>query len=299
VVGWALGIAFIVVFWRRLVDEPVDWAELWRESDKPAMALASIGLVIGQTIRSQLGRATHHLYALDLSRTDSYRGWFLSQIAKYIPGAVWLFPARVVFYRTVGTPTTTAAAIVTWELVALLLSALVVVATSFGTQVPWSGVATSLAVVAIATTVLLLSPVIRDRLRTAQLPGPWGKLAALLDDVEPKHTSAIWRMSAISLAAWIVTGLSFWAFVGALGIGYEPGPWEATVVFVTAWASGFVVVFAPAGLGAREGVMTALVAPAIGAGPALVLALAARAWVSAVEVFGVAVAALLVRSRDR
>jgi uncharacterized membrane protein YbhN (UPF0104 family) len=77
------------------------------------------------------------------------------------------------------------------------------------------------------------------------------------------------------VAAWLPAGAAAWVLTDGLS------PSSADVRFVTgayalAWLVGFVVVFAPSGLGVREATLVALLAPRFGIGPATVLALMLR-----------------------
>ncbi len=54
--------------------------------------------------------------------------------------------------------------------------------------------------------------------------------------------------------------------------------------FAAAYVLGYLMVFAPAGLGPREGFLVAFLTPHLGAAPSGVIAVVARLWTTAVEV---------------
>jgi len=58
---------------------------------------------------------------------------------------------------------------------------------------------------------------------------------------------------------------------------------SVALVFLAIYVVGLVVVFAPSGLVVREAALVAALAPAMGEGPALVLAIASRVWLLIVE----------------
>ena len=79
------------------------------------------------------------------------------------------------------------------------------------------------------------------------------------------------------LVSWTVYGLAFWIFLLSLSPEHQIGPGAAIGAFVTAYQAGYFMIFAPGGIGARELVMSATLAPFIG--PASVgVAVAARIW---------------------
>ncbi len=86
------------------------------------------------------------------------------------------------------------------------------------------------------------------------------------------------------LICWTVYGTAFWVFLLSLSPEHQIGPGPAIGAFVTAYQAGYFMIFAPGGIGARELVMSATLAPFIG--PASVgVAVAARIWNTLSDVF--------------
>jgi uncharacterized membrane protein YbhN (UPF0104 family) len=80
---------------------------------------------------------------------------------------------------------------------------------------------------------------------------------------------------------WLVYVVSFRIFMLSFGL---PGTFiETAPAFAAAYVAGYVMVFSPAGIGIREGVLTFLLAPVTGQGTAAALSLLARLWTTAVE----------------
>jgi uncharacterized membrane protein YbhN (UPF0104 family) len=63
--------------------------------------------------------------------------------------------------------------------------------------------------------------------------------------------------------------------------------------FPVAWIVGLLAFVAPGGLGVREGVLAALLSGLLPGGMAVVVALASRVWITAVELVCAAVASRL------
>jgi hypothetical protein len=84
---------------------------------------------------------------------------------------------------------------------------------------------------------------------------------------------------------WVVAGAAFRLFV--LSLTPQPGAdWLAYAgYYAAASIGGLLVLFAPAGLGVREGFLVLLIGPLLagGAGTAWIVAFAARVWSSAAE----------------
>ena len=79
---------------------------------------------------------------------------------------------------------------------------------------------------------------------------------------------------------WLVAGVAAWIFVTSVTDGPTPGFSYLLGAYTFAWLAGFVVPFAPSGLGVREATLIALVAPVVGVAPATALTVgcASQTW---------------------
>jgi uncharacterized membrane protein YbhN (UPF0104 family) len=90
------------------------------------------------------------------------------------------------------------------------------------------------------------------------------------------------------LVNWLVLGVAFRLL--ADGLGLDVPLLLGTSAFAAAYLLGYLALFAPAGLGIREGFLVAFLGPSVGPGPALTLAAAQRVWMTLAELLGAAVA---------
>jgi hypothetical protein len=84
--------------------------------------------------------------------------------------------------------------------------------------------------------------------------------------------------------AWVGYGVAFWLFGRALFGSTSPSILLAGTAFVASYVAGIIAVFAPGGIVVREAALVATLGPVMGAERALVLALAARLWLVALEI---------------
>lgn len=96
------------------------------------------------------------------------------------------------------------------------------------------------------------------------------------------------------VAAHAIVGAGFVALLAALGHGAAISPLYAVGALTAAHLGGIVAVFAPAGLGVRDALLAALLAPALGPVEAGAVALLARGWATLGDLL-IAPAALLRR----
>ncbi|MGH7128157.1 MAG: lysylphosphatidylglycerol synthase domain-containing protein [Planctomycetaceae bacterium] len=219
------------------------------------------------------------------------RIWFLSTLARYIPGKIWQFVGTAKMAADAGLPPT------------LLLTSLLV---SMGFNV--------VAAAAVGAATIPGAGFLPAGWRTPLLLGTLG-LAALTAHpaflnaclrLVPRalhHSVLTWdrgwgvgiRLLLLSALGWIVYGLGFWLFVAALTDVDASAIAPLSGVNALAFLAGYVVIVAPAGLGVRELSMAALLQPFVpgAAGIAAVIAIASRLWIVAGELLGTAVVLLL------
>lgn len=208
------------------------------------------------------------------------RVWFVSNLARYIPGMVWQFAGLAAMARANDIAAVPATGGILLEQVALLLTGLLLTAVwAPALLVSWAS-PWLLAAIALAGAVVLVWA----------LPAalPWGGqlLGRLLRRPvtwpAPSRTSIAVYVASLCVP-WVAYGVSFWLFgLGLLGAG-APRFTLAVGGFVASYVAGIIVVFAPSGLVVREAALVAALGPVIGGGPALVLALASRLWLVIVE----------------
>jgi hypothetical protein len=103
----------------------------------------------------------------------------------------------------------------------------------------------------------------------------------------------------VNLIAWVGYGAALWLLARGLlpGVGLRPA--LAVAVFTASYLAGFLALFAPGGIGVREGLFILMLQGPLGIGAATALALASRLLLTITE-FGAAVPFLVLpRGRVR
>ncbi|MGH2996366.1 MAG: hypothetical protein ACRDM9_08625, partial [Gaiellaceae bacterium] len=84
------------------------------------------------------------------------------------------------------------------------------------------------------------------------------------------------RLVVVNLAGWLATGLGAWVLVSQLAPDAQISPVRLVGAYAVAWLAGFLVPFAPGGLGIREAVLAGFLVDPLGGAAAVTLALAVR-----------------------
>ncbi len=218
----------------------------------------------------------------------------VSQLARYVPGNVGQHLARGSMLAAQGIPTAAIVLSLTLETLLAVAAAglLAVLALGIGFDAsthlgPWAVV---MALVASLGIVALLA--IGPRI----LPRRFRDHAWVLS----LHRVS-WRTRMACLACYAANYVNVGAGLALLAYSLDaPGsPLLYVAAFAVAWIVGFLAPGLPAGLGAREGVLVALLAPTTGAATAVVIATAHRLSTTLGDALAACAGAMLLRYRSR
>lgn len=218
-----------------------------------------------------------------LSAGDAVSIFMISNLGRYLPGKVWSIAGMAVLAKGKGVPVAVSAtsAVIMQGVGLLAAGAIGLVAFAGGPEpLPRWGLAGA----GLAAGLLLLLLSVPSLFRRAV--ALWFRVVRTRPPANLTAALALRWLLQVA-AAWVATGASFWLFAASLGMVLSPV--HAGSAFAAAYVAGYLMLFAPAGVGVREGFLVAILAPALGSGPATVLAIAARLWMTAAEVIPAAI----------
>ncbi len=252
-----------------LLQARPDWLALTAAC---VVVLATYALLI-QTWRIVLAGWEHPLPFWDAARI-----WTISNLGKYIPGKVWALSAMAVMSEARGvSPVVAASASLYIALINTIVGFVVVAAT--GARVLAMPPALVTAIVLAGLGVILAPPLL------PRLGALAGRMVGRPVQIPRLPLAAVLASALATAAAWIGYGLAFRLFVIGV-LGAAPGSLALyTAVFAGSYLAGFVALFAPGGIGVREAVMaTGLRGAAFATGPAYLVVVASRLWLTVLEI---------------
>ncbi len=284
---WLAGLAIVVFAARSLVR---NWAELrsqpleWRI--EPVWLVSSA--VVVWLMYGLLVVAWRIMLAGWGQRLDGWtaaRIWTVSSLGKYLPGKVWAVAGMALMSKRAGiAPWAATGSAVVLQVLAIGSGAVVAGVTGRHTiEAAYPGAGASLVALvaaAVAGVLLLLWPPVLRRL--LQLAAPDAEARAA-----PPAIGVGFGIVA-NVVAWLGYGLALWLLARGLLPGAGLGPALAIAVFTASYLAGFLALFAPGGLGVREGLFILMLQGPLGIGAATALALASRLLLTVTE-FGAAV----------
>jgi uncharacterized membrane protein YbhN (UPF0104 family) len=207
------------------------------------------------------------------------RAYFVSQLGKYVPGKAWVIVLRVGLLRAAGVPVAVVAVTAVFETITSMSVGAIVGAALLPFAAGADGAlegrwAVLAAVMALPVLLVALNRFLVVIARKRRGPG--------LPDLPSVGLPMLARGMAIATGGWALMGLSLWMCVQ--GLVPEPGEltvlaWvSCTAIVALAYSVGFIVLVAPAGVGAREFLLQVLLTPEL----ALVMPAPAAAAVAVV-----------------
>ncbi len=236
-----------------------------------AASVASLGLVSALQIESW--RVILAGWAQRLRFLSGARIWFLANLGRYVPGKVWSVAGMVVLAEQEGVQRWAAAA-----------SAVAVQALGIGTAAALVAAATPHAAspLRLAGAVLLACLTI-GLLAWKGALARLGRMVGATAEWRALPVGAVLASAGLTLLGWAVYGFSFWALGRGLGLPPALPLADAAGVFALGYILGLLALFAPGGLGVREGVFYVLLTPYLGTGGALALSVASRLELTVTE----------------
>lgn len=301
VIQWLLIAATLVFMWRALSAQ---WSELRAQARTldPSwgwILLASVLVLLTHAMLVQAWRLLLGGWDSAPPFWASVRIWSTANLGKYLPGKIWSIGALGILAGREGVSGVAAAS-------AAVLGTLLNIGTGLGIAA-WSGAGAfrsvhptiarvamlGAAMFAIGVILLprLLPPVVDWFARKRGLP-------AAARHISP---GVLWGVTAINALSWVGYGLAFAAF----SRGVTPQVAGASAAFITVYTAsyvfGYLVLFAPGGLGFREFALVALMlAMGMSTEPeATILAVASRVWITVLEITPGLIALVLTRSPAR
>jgi hypothetical protein len=218
----------------------------------------------------------------------------VGQVAKYVPGSIWVVVAQAELGRSVGVPRRLA-------LTASVLTPLVFLSSGL---VLGGGILLVVAsdVASAYRGLLLLAPFLLVGLHPRVVNAFVARCLRVLrrEPLErPLTGRGIGAALAWSVLTWVLYGLHIGALVWSFGVSVTDGLLFGTGGFAVAWCVGLVIIAAPAGAGVRDIALVLALAPLMERGEAIAVALSSRFIITIADLAAAAALGLFTRHLAR
>ncbi|GAB4520312.1 MAG: hypothetical protein OHK0046_30400 [Anaerolineae bacterium] len=220
----------------------------------PRLLLAHLLLILGKLLLVELSRQSVAVVNWPIDYRQMFNINAMSQLAKYLPGGIWQYVGRAGYYAGNGLPLKQITRAMILENIWLIASASI-------------------------TGILAYALYLGNPLLALVLLLAWYALLVLLFRVYTGELRLIRALYLLALqgSIWSLLGLSLLMLLSL----NEPGAALLAIgAFGLSWTIGYVALFAPGGIGVREGMLAAILGVVIAPADALVYAAVNRVvWV--------------------
>jgi hypothetical protein len=223
-------------------------------------------------------------WGASLRMLSALRIYFVSNLARFIPGTVWQFVGLGAMAVEEGiSPLAATGAVLLQQMVLLATGLAVALAGApelmggWARDVPRGAMVASVlgAVVFFALAVPSIVPSVGRLLeRVMRRPLTWPR---------PRVSAFAGYVLAL-VVPWLAYGVGFWLFAVAFLGDAAPSLGVALTAYTASYVAGLIAVFAPGGIIVREAALVGALAPMLGAQNALFLAIGSRLWLLFLEV---------------
>ena len=219
-----------------------------------------------------------------LSFPETTKTWFYSQAGKYLPGKIWLFLGRVYFYESKGKSKKSVSVALYFEAATLLVAGGLICLAALLLFEEMGAVHSNkilgwLVIACILLAFIFLHPRVLQKILNWVL---------VLFKREPLVLSiSYWNILWVlfyCILSWVVGGIGFYLFVDAVYPLSSHYILFLTGALAVSNTLGLIAIFAPGGLGVREGVLVYLLSFVTPVPVAVILSVLTRIWMTLIEI---------------
>ncbi len=228
---------------------------------------------------------------------DTFVIYFMSQLAKYLPGGLWAIPGRAFAYQQrFSIQPAVGFYLVIWEVLTFSIGAFLIGILNISPPIELAFLpfVLALALMGLVGGMVCFQFSATKRFIANNRIG----LLRRLQVIPQVRLTTLSNMTLSTIPFWIINGIGFYFLIGMTRMIDAPITWtQASSIFAMAWLTGFLVFVAPAGLGVRESILVLLLQMWITPAEALVIALIARFWWTVVEAMFILFAVILLKTQ--
>jgi uncharacterized membrane protein YbhN (UPF0104 family) len=218
-----------------------------------------------------------------LSPSETLKTWFYSQLGKYLPGKVWLFLSRFHFYESRGKSKKAILIALFLETVTIIMAAgLIFLAALIFFRGIWpsdSWRQPGWLVFLFLLGFITLHPRVLQKILN------WAFIRLKREPVSLSisYSDILWIL-VVCILSWVIGGIGFYLFVDSV---FPVAP--QYILFLTGALAisstlGLIAIFAPSGLGVREGVLVYLLSFMMVAPVGVIISILTRIWMTLIEI---------------
>jgi len=214
---------------------------------------------------------------------ETVRNWFTSQLGKYLPGKVWIFLSRFYLYESKGKSKKAITLALYFETITMVMAAgllsFISLFSSWKDHSSYLGISTPWLILLSIGAFLFLHPAVLQKIINSILA--FFKRDPI--SISLSYLNILWILG-ICVLCWMIGGIGFYLFIDSV---YPISPQQVLFLIGALTISstlGLLALFAPSGLGVREGALVYLLSSIMPSSVAVILSILTRLWMTLIEI---------------
>lgn len=260
----------------------------------PYLLLSLVAAMAGMVCNVMAFNAVLESLETKVRPVEACRCYLVGQLGKYVPGSLWAFVLQMELAKRAGVPRVNG---FTATIVTLGLSttgALVIGLIGLPHLLDVGGAALLVILILLPVAVICALPPVLTRLVNLLL-----KLMRRRSLPRALGWVEVGKALGWTLVAWVLFGTHLWLLTSSEATSGLSGWVQCVGALALAMTAGSLALVAPSGIGVREAIIVAALAPFVSAGVALGLAVASRVAFILADLLAAALAALAGARADR
>jgi uncharacterized membrane protein YbhN (UPF0104 family) len=298
VLKWAIVIA-IFIFLGKMV-----WANWKQVKETPftlrpfPLILSTIIFIFSYFIQIWAWYLITLKLKIALSPSETLKSWFYSQLGKYLPGKIWLLLSRFHFYESKGQSKRVVSVAIYLEVVTMIVAAGLIFLAALILFEEMASIYAGKTFWWILLPFILAFICLHPRLLQKILNWTLIQFKREPVSLSISYFDILWIL-LVCIISWVIGGVGFYLFVASV---FPVAP--QYILFLTGALAissilGLIAIFAPSGLGVREGALAYLLSFIVATPVAVVISILTRIWMTLIEIGLIGGVYLIGRIPDR
>lgn len=218
-----------------------------------------------------------------LPLAETLENWFVSQFGKYLPGKVWIFLGRFHFYESKGKSKKAISIALYFETITVIVAAGIISFVTLlffkKTDLVYSGIPFWWMIFPLILAFVFLHPKVLQKILNWVLV----KFKRESISFSISYPDILWVLF-LCILSWLVGGAGFYLFIDSVFPVSSTHLLYLTGALAFSSTLGLMALFAPGGLGVREGVLVYLLSFVIPVPIAVIISFLTRLWMTLIEI---------------
>jgi uncharacterized membrane protein YbhN (UPF0104 family) len=218
-----------------------------------------------------------------LSPSETLKTWLYSQLGKYLPGKVWIFLGRFHFYELKGKSKKAISIALYFETITVIVAAGIISFVTLlffeKTDLVYSGMPFWWMLFPLIFALVFLHPKVLQKILN------WVLVKFKRESISLSISYRdILGVLFLCILSWLIGGVGFYLFINS--VFPIPSTHILYLMGALAFSStlGLIALFAPSGLGVREGILVYLLSFMMPGPVAVIISLLTRIWMTLIEI---------------